>query len=528
MKWRIGDVVDLEYFLHLDAEARSAAQRGEIHERDRGIFLAAAEPGFKAGQCSDRRRILRAWLDRRRELDKDPAAAWPGEMVESLLGSLRFWFFAAGVLSGGVAGVSFLAYTGDSPVNVFVYLVLFVLSQLVLLPVLLVLSLRRLAGRALPSSSPLYRLIGRFMLRAVLSARSRLEKKLSADLRLRAEKTIGTVIGKSRTYGVLFFLPVFILSQLFAIGLNIGLLAATLFKVITSDIAFGWQSTIQLSPEAVHSLVRFLAFPWSWAMSGEAAFPSLEQIEGSRIILKEGIYHLATPDLVSWWPFLCLGVLVYGLLPRLLLLLGAAAAQRRFLASLDFRQGACEQLLRRMATPLVSTQGRRVEEAAASREPGQEMRKRAPAGEPGAAALKNLLVMIPDEIYDACTGEEIEAVVNRGRVYVVDEIIRFNRDLESDRELLARLRRDARPAETEILVIQEAWQPPIMEYIDFIRQLRQAVGDGPCIRIGLIGKPHPDTVFTQPREEDLTVWSGKIAAIGDPCIYVEGLVPDAA
>jgi hypothetical protein len=186
------------------------------------------------------------------------------------------------------------------------------------------------------------------------------EEKLSADRRLRAEHAVGAIIGKSRTYGLLFFLPVFILTQLLAMGFNLGLLAATLFKVVTSDIAFGWQSTIQLSPTAVHSLARAIAAPWSWALEGDAAFPSLAQIEGSRIILKEGIYHLSTPDLVSWWPFLCLAVLVYGLLPRLLLFLGAIAVQRRFLGSLDFRQGACEQLLMRMTTPLVSTRGRRL------------------------------------------------------------------------------------------------------------------------------------------------------------------------
>lgn len=526
MKWRIGDIVDLEYFLHLDTGSQSAAHREEVHARDRKIFLEYVMPGAKTGERPDRQTIIRAWLNRKREIEN---RALPGDTVESLNGTLRFWFFAAGMLLGGGAGVSFLTYTGDSPVNVFVYLALFVFSQLLLLPVLFVLAMYRLTRRSFPSSSPLYRLIGRFMLRTVLAAGSRVEEKLSADRRLRAEHAVGAIIGKSRTYGLLFFLPVFILTQLLAMGFNLGLLAATLFKVVTSDIAFGWQSTIQLSPTAVHSLARAMAAPWSWALEGEAAFPSLAQIEGSRIILKEGIYHLSTPDLVSWWPFLCLAVLVYGLLPRLLLFLGAIAAQRRFLGSLDFRQGACEQLLMRMTTPLVSTRGRKVEEkAAAAQEPGADTPEQAPPVHRSGSARKNLLVMIPDEIYDACSREEIESVVNRGAGYAIREIVRFNQDYASDRELLARLRDGGLPAETEILVIQEAWQPPIMEYIDFIRQLRQAVGDGPCIRIGLIGKPLPDTVFTAAQEENLTVWSGKIAAIGDPCMYAEGLVTDAA
>lgn len=528
MKWRIGDIVDLEYFLHADAGSQPPAQQEEIHARDRKIFLEAVLPNVGEGESPDRRTMIRTWLDRRRETARTGVPLLPGETVEGLSGALRFWFPGAGLAAGAVAGVSFLAYTGDSPVNVFVYLSLFVFSQVLMLLALLVLTVYRLAGRGFPSSSPLYKLIGRLFLRMVLSARGRLEGKLPADRRLHLEKAIGAVTGKTRTYGLLFFLPVWILTQLFAVGFNLGLLAATLFKVVTSDIAFGWQSTIQLGPKAVHALARAIAVPWSWAISGDAAFPSLEQIEGSRIILKEGIYHLSTPDLVSWWPFLCLAVLVYGLLPRLLLFLGAVALQRRFLGSLDFRQAACEQLLQRMSTPLVTTRGRQVEEPA---ETGGRPRPAGPEEQRvdlEGASRKSLVVMIPDDISDVCSREEIEAVLNRGGGYAIRDIIRFGLDQEADRELLARLREGGLPADGEILLIYEAWQPPIMEYIDFIRELRRAVGDGPLIRIGLIGKPRPETVFTPAREEGLSVWISKITAMGDPRTCAERLVNNAA
>lgn len=528
MKWRIGDIVDLEYFLQADAGTQSSPGQEKLHARDRGIYLEAVAPHLGEGDRPDRRTMIRAWLERRREKERSGVHALPGETVEGLYGVLRVWFFAAGLLAGGVGGMSFLAYTGDSPVNVFVYLALFVFSQLLLLLGLFVLTAYRLAGRRFPTSSPLYRLIGRLFFRMVLSARGRLEEKLSADRRLRLEKVLGAVMGKTRTYGLLFFLPFFILTQLFAVGFNLGLLAATLFKVITSDIAFGWQSTIQLGPKAVHALARAISVPWSWAVGGDAAYPSLEQIEGSRIILKEGIYHLSTPDLVSWWPFLCLAVLMYGLVPRFLLFLGAVAVQRRCLDSLDFRQASCEQLLRRMTTPLVSTQGRQVEKAA---EAGEAPAPAGPAAEQpvdrGGVPRKNLLVMVPDEIFDACSREAIEAVVNRGKEYVITDIVRFGQDHEADGELLARLRDGGLPEDAGILVIHEAWQPPIMEYIDFVRELRRAVGNGPLIRIGLIGRPRPDTVFTPAREENLSVWIARITAMGDPRTCAEGLVDHA-
>jgi hypothetical protein len=261
---------------------------------------------------------------------------------------------------------------------------------------------------------------------------------------------------------------------------------------------------------------------------GDAAFPTLAQVEGSRIILKEGISRLATPDLVSWWPFLCLAVLVYGLLPRLLLLLGAAFSLHRQLDRLDFRQGSHEQLLLRMTTPLVTTRGQTVgEQDAAADEtlpPAAGQVRSAPAA---GIAARNLLVLIPDELHDSCSAEEIASVVNRDGRYDIQAIIRTGQDYGADRELLASLKDRKGMADTDLLLIQEAWQPPIMEYVDFIRQLRQAAGNGPCIRIGLIGKPGADTIFTPAAADHRQIWTRKITAIGDPCIYCEGLVNNA-
>ncbi len=528
MKWWIRDIIDLEYFLYKDGETPSGGKQKDLHERDRNIFLESVMPDIQEYKTPDRQFIIKIWLNRRREEEKTDNTFLPGEGVDSLYGSFRFIFLFIGLLIGGGLGGSFLTYTGDSPVNVFVYLSIFVFVQLLLLLLLFILSMYRLFKKSFLSTFPLYSMISRLMLRMLLSARNQVSRKLSAEQRMQTEFILGTILGKSRTYGFLFVLPVFILTQLFAIGFNLGLLGATLFKVATTDIAFGWQSTIQMSPEAVHSLVGKIAVPWSWALQGDAAYPSLAQIEGSRIILKEGIYHLSTPDLVSWWPFLCLAVLVYGLLPRVLLFIGAVTAQRRYLGSLDFRQGVYEQLLQRMATPLVTTRSSRVDDAdGPEKEPesffpvhGQ------PAAERGIAA-RNLLVMIPDDIYDSCSRDEIESVVNTGAVYTIREIIRINQDYASDRAVLDELRYMDRMEETAVLIIQEAWQPPIMEYIDFIKQVRMAMGDVPCIRIGLIGKPRTTTVFTPVKDEDLKIWAGKITAIGDPCIYSEGLVTNA-
>jgi len=523
-KWRISDIIDLEYFFHKDAVSQYAENQHYLSERDRNIFLHCVKPSMKGDETPDRQFFIRAWLNERREKEAAADAVLPGESFESLYSSFRIFFALAGFVAGGGAGLSFLTYTGDRPLNVFVYLSVFVFSQILLLLLLFFLSMFRLKQGSFLSSSPLYRAISRAMLRTVLWARSRISEKMWAEQRSRAEDTMGFIISKGRSYGFLFFLPIFILTQLFAIGFNLGLLATTLFKVITADIAFGWQSTLQLSPETLFSLVQKIALPWSWLVTGESAFPSLAQIEGSRIILKEGIYHLSTPDLASWWPFLCYSVLFYGLLPRLFLFLGAAAAQRRHLGSLDFRQGVYEQLLLRMTTPLFDTRGCKVEDRGAAADF---------AGEDKTAAFtpsggRNLLVMIPDDISEACPPEEIKSALRKRFGAAITQIIRFNKDYETDTEILANLKNSSQPSETDIILFQEAWQPPIAEYINFIKNLRHAIGPSPCIRIGLIGKPQPNTIFTPVKEENRKIWTRKISGIGDPCIYALELVNNAS
>ena len=527
-KWRIRDIIDLEYFFHKDAVSQSAGDQQYLNERDRNIFLDSVRPNLQEGKTPDRQLVIRAWLDRRRDEKTDKDAILPGEGFESLYSSFRMLFVLAGIVFGGGAGLSFLTYTGDRPLNVFVYLFVFVFSQVLILLLFFIVALFKLRKGAFLSSSPLYRIIGRSILKAVLWARKSISGKLGADRRSRVEATLGIIMNKGATYGFLFILPSLILAQLFSIGFNLGLLATTLFKVITADIAFGWQSTLQLSPAAVHSLVQKIALPWSWLAAGDLAFPTLAQIEGSRIILKEGIYHLSTPDLASWWPFLCFSVLFYGLLPRLFVFLAAVAAQHRYLTTLNFRQGVYEQLLLRMTTPLVSTRGRMVD---ASGIPAKEVEPdygdRDQSGANGMRGGKNTLVMIPDDIVNTGSEEEITSALQNISTSTITQLVRINKDYETDTEILANLKNSNRPQETDILLIQEAWQPPIVEYIHFIKNLRQAIGAGPCIRIGLIGKPQPSTIFTPVKDENRKIWTRKITALGDPCIYVVGLVNNA-
>ena len=98
-------------------------------------------------------------------------------------------------------------------------------------------------------------------------------------------------------------------------------------------------------------------------------------------------------------------------------------------------------------------------------------------------------------------------------------------DFTTDQTILSGIIPDAEESrDASYLIVQEAWNPPIRETLEFIKNLREAVGPGALIHVGLIGKPNPDTVFTPARGIDHSIWHDAILSLGDPKTGVKRLV----
>jgi len=439
---------------------------------------------------------------------------------------LRYALLATGLLVGLTAAFSYLNYRGNAPLNVSVYFGGFVLTQVLVLMLLLTLSMVRMKNRSFLHSSVLYLLISDLLVKLMLKVRRRALQSLTGSSRGSLEGVIGIIKGKRQIYGGLFYLPVFLLVQFFGTGFNLGVVSATLLKVVGSDVAFGWQSTVQFGSRLVFDLVRAVSTPWSWFVPADIAHPSLSEIEGSRMVLKEGIYHLSTQDLVSWWPFLTLAVLFYGLLPRMILLGVGLIVQNRMLGGLAFDHGACERLLQRMRTPLVRTEGSSPSVGRIESEDGQGPE---PAVQgPGISdENKGLIAMVPADIFDQCPAAELDKVVSRRLGCLTGRKLRFGEDERGDREILEELSLlGQKHGSPNVLILQEAWLPPIKETLNFIRDLRKTIGETAKIEVGLIGRPVPDTIFTPVRQEDRRAWQKRLGALGDPYLHVERLVAD--
>ncbi len=515
--WNYKDIFDLEYFLHKD----STAPAESLSQRDRGIFLQHIEPLL--GQClkgQERLFILRNWLEQRRRAEFGGTDSLsPGALFAEAHRTLRLLSLVVGLFFGSAAGLSFFNYAGTTPVNIFAFLVFFVFSQIVILLLLLIsASVRCLLRNRLVTLPVSMRLMGGLTARAILWGHRHLLGRLWADSRDSLAASLGLLKGTQRIYGSVFFWPIFVLTQLLAIGANAGVLAATLFRILTSDVAFGWQSTVQFSGRTLHSLVQLVSLPWSWFIPEDLAHPTLNAIEGSRIILKDGISHLTTQDLVSWWPFLVLCLLTYGLLPRILLHLLAIYMQHRNLVELRFQHAPCTRLLQRMQTPRVSSQA-----APEFRQPKEELRSEFPsANEPAARQPSQtaVLVFIPDDIYPRHNEQEMKIFLE-DRGFTIAGQIRFMENYDADCMILESLAERDWSEIGGIVIFMESWMPPLVAFLSFLGQIRRAIDPDIPIFVELLGKPAVDHFLPPASTVDWAIWAKKITALGDPLLSLE-------
>jgi len=527
--WTIADLIDFHYFSRIDEELRRTEGEAALAERDRMMYLAGIEPQLgKTGPVVPRI-LVRKWLTmRRRQYRREQAAEetpLPGTVWKELSGLCRCLVFLCGLCVGVGGAGSLLIYAGTTPLNVAVYFGLFVLLQMGILTLQGVVFGYRRLRRLSMETSVVYLFLGRMLMRGLDAIRRRLQPTLTGRQRLDLAAISGGIHQRKELAALLIW-PAFALVQLGGVGFNLGVIGATLAKVTFADIAFAWQSSLQLSTELVAGLVQWIALPWSWWLPQAVLTPA--QIQGSQMILKEGIVHLQTVNLVAWWPFLCCAVLMYGLLPRCLLLILGVTRQRRTLAQLNFAALEFRSLVQRMTTPRIDTNGLRPEgqpgsaqtvPGSVAADPACLRSKAVPSPQEGRWAL-----LIPDELDEDSQQAALVAQL-RAEFSAAPECVRHSVPGMTDSEILAPLTAAADTAPlADVLVLYEAWQPPLKETERFVCHVREQVGSQIPITILLIGRPTSQTVLTPVDPEHLQIWSRKMRALGDPHLSVRPLV----
>ncbi len=498
-QWNYQDCIDLEYLIEQDREIPDTT----LHQRDRDIFLQLDNTRSDA-------HLKKAWLERRRQLLTE--GFLPGKAAGEAYSLVRIIILAVALISGFSGGLAYFHYSGEAPVNVFSFFTIFILFQLLLI---LISVISQVVDR---KSVPAIRSI-------LLSCFSSLVMKMfnmgmkTTTSHLTAEQTaaVQRLFGRRKRYDTLYrkFLvsSFFVLLQAGGVLFNLGLFLALLTKVGISDIAFGWQSTLQFSAESLYTAVKLISLPWSWLFGEGSGFPTLAEIEGSRIVLKEGIAHLATENLISWWPFLLLSVAVYGLGLRALLLAAGYQMLRRTERHFIPKNAATEGIVRRMRTPVISSQTLQ-KDAQKSSYQNTVKDKRSFQQD----ALRTAVILMPD---DCChySDEELHRVVEQ-QGFTVEKTHTFQISYADDLKLLKNLEQDTSTVQSVIL-FAESWMPPVKDTLSFIGELRRILPEETLIIIWLLGKPGEKTIFTPVTDADhIQAWTWKIEQLGDPYLDV--------
>lgn len=399
----------LSHLLRLDRQLHQDESESlrALQERDRAI-------GTSLKERSPQHRLL-AWLEAVSGSPlRRPAVEAALPVLVSALG------FLLGILTMG----GLLLVEQQRPVNVLVFLALFVGLQLLLLVLTLGASLF-LAVRGDSAFTEAHFNIIHWLVRR---SYQRLSKELRPD-----------------QFAPLLRWLMLSLGQLFGVCFNAGALIALLTILLLVDRSFGWSSTLDISAGGLHQLLNAMAAPWSWFWP--AAGVDMTLVENTRYqSLQQHFDAEQVQAMRRWWPFLCAAILFYGLLPRVLLWITFQCIYRRRLRLAFVNYPGAGLVLNRMNSPLVHTQSSGHEKAEAT-SGAQELRRAVPEGN-----------LIQVDWSHALAGRSQLQDKHR-------EVHSAGINLQEDEALLHHINQQKQ----DVLVFVKSWEPPLSELGDFLR-----------------------------------------------------------
>ena len=105
-------------------------------------------------------------------------------------------------------------------------------------------------------------------------------------------------------------------SQMAAIAFSLASLAVFFTLLLATDLNFIWRSTILEAADVIH-LLEYIAAPWSFWPAAQPDLYLLEMTQDSRVATSNSGFT----EYGNWWRFIVAVQLFYSLLPRVLLLL---------------------------------------------------------------------------------------------------------------------------------------------------------------------------------------------------------------
>lgn len=467
------------------------AEREELDERDRRRLDRAIGARHHATELRGLG-LLRLWL-------QDAPTSTLQVRIKAIRSSLAGlnWLLITGGLFFGWATTSALLSIKlhDDRINVVLVVTLLVIVPFGLLVAGLLgwlWSLRGFAASPTRSLTEILRSMG--LGRLVL-------RMLSPSVRQDVEVVIGRFTAHGRLYSRVERGQLLLWSQTMGLAFAAGALVATLAFVVFTDLAFGWSTTLDISASDVHRWVHRLAAPW--AAIWPDANPSLDLVETTRFFrvapndLERGVDPLVYG---GWWPFLVMSIASYAVLPRLFILAAVSFWVSRETGKAIGLTPGIDRLLDRLKTPILEAQALAEEGEVGSSEGGLVATVELAAWARANAGAASLVVRWA-ELLDATT---LRSTLEMQDVRVFDAGGRCL--LEDDASVVQKM------LETEagVLFCVRGYEPPVLDVLDFLRSVRDAIGPERSLLVLLF----------EASEADVRTWRRKLIGLGDPRLVV--------
>ena len=464
------DFLDTEYGLQRgeDAWRASAVEAGKALRNDLKVDSEHLRQQL-VGDRGFRLMAVKQWL---RFARKDQQVL-PGAAMTSGFRVVGGFALIAGLLFGIGAGRAALSSPSGEPVNLWLCLGMLVLLQLGLLLGALVLALvaKARGGQWLGAFTNLLKWMHRWSW----------AKRVHASEMLQA---------MPRTQKVERWIWLG-LTQRFAVFFNVGALLIFAEMLLFSELQFGW-STTPASIEASHmqGLVDFLAAPWGWAFP-ETWVPNTRVIEATQWNSLAGSFYVPGADGRAWWPFVMMNLLVWGLLPRLLLMQWASNSRAKELRCLDWNhrrlQDLFDVMLPASAKPTVAEQA------------------------PTTTPPVNPSFSSSDQLTMVSWGDWQSSLPHHAG----------GRDLQADSDVVAELT-ELKAQSLQILV--EAGEAPDKRFTSFVLKLRAALGRSCLIQVCPIDVSS-GAQWQAANDRDFMIWRRTLGDLRDDHLHVSAMVP---
>jgi hypothetical protein len=502
-KLKLAELIDLEVQLIKDRERDPV----EIRRRDRDIGRS-----LKITDQS-RETIFRQWLQRVRPRNEKTA----GQLAETGYRWLLILFILIGSLAGYSTMRAVLDYDGSTPINVVNVWAVVIVPQWIFLLFFLLNQLPQSVRKWLPGVGEIYGSIREFgFLLARLGAKgieqNPSEKKMTLWQELRRFKR------SKKLYRNLERWLVVSVTQRFGVAFNVAAILTLLYLVTFSDLAFAWNTTLQVTVESFYNVVHTLAWPWQSIFP--EAVPSLQVIEASRYFRITSEY-LGAPSggrvadefvVGAWWPFLLSSIVAYGLLIRLFVL-ALSHVMVTFALSRLPHGSAYNALYDRLSRPLVETQAPGAEEAAPVTEA-----KTVSRALPFADYTRAHVITWGDLFIDQ---EDLFAWVERRFGWQTDLNASAGGFDYADSEKV--LQTFGQKNDFPVLILVESWEVPDKSLLSFLKTLREKKKEQTLLVIGLVNTEQGN-LYDPPKPEHRQTWIHAIDQLEDPYVGIEVMV----